>query len=113
MAADDPELSRRTKVALEAIKHSLTTPAGEFGAALFVTHHLEELEAAYWQAHLQTGKPSPTQVIGLLALLSHWSDDDDDGIDTLDFGLPGDVSSYRLSVRFNEHGDIDDVAMES
>lgn len=43
----------------------------------------------------------------------HSSDDDDDGLDTLDFALPGDVSSYILSVAFDENGEVDEISMES
>jgi len=52
-------------------------------------------------------------VIELLCLQSHRSDDDDDGLDTLDFALPGDVSNYVLSVGFDENGEIDEISMES
>lgn len=113
MPVDPAELGRREKVALEAIKRSLGSEAGEFGADLFATHHLEELDRSYWQTHLNTDVPEPADVLGLLCLQSHWSDDDEDGIDTLDFGLPGDVSNYLLSVRFDESGGIDEIAMES
>lgn len=116
MASDKLELSRRTKVALETIKRSLGTEAGEYGATLFAAHHLDELDQSYWQTHLKIDKPAPVQVIELLCLRSHRSDDDDDdddGLDTLDFALPGDVSNYVLSVRFDEDGEVDEISMES
>ncbi len=113
MPTDETELSRREKVALEAIRRSLGTEAGEFGATLFTSHHLEELEQSYWQTHLKTDRPEPAQVIELLRLQSHWSDGDEDGIDTLDFGLPGEVSNYLLSVRFDENGEVSEISMES
>jgi hypothetical protein len=113
MPTDQGELSRRTKIALEAIKRCLGTEAGEYSATLFAAHHLDELDQSYWQAHLKTDKPSPVQVIELLCLQSHSGDDDDDGLDTLDFALPGDVSNYILSVEFDANGAIDDISMES
>ena len=114
MPTDQVELSRRTKVALEAIKRSLGTEAGEYGATLFAAYHLDELDQSYWQAHLKTDTPAPVQVIELLCLQSHsGGDDDDDGLDTLDFALPGDVSNYILSVEFDDNGEIDEISMES
>jgi hypothetical protein len=114
MPTDKVELSRRTRIALEAIKRSLGTEAGEYGATLFAAHHLEELDRSYWQTHLEIDKPAPEQVIALLSLQSHRSDDDDDdGLDTLDFALPGDVSNYLLCVRFDDNGDIAEISMES
>lgn len=101
------------RVALDSIRRSLGTEAGEHGATLFAAHHLEELAPSYWQNHLETDKPAPAQVIELLALQSHRSADDDDGLDTLDFALPGDVSTYVLSVRFDENGEVDEISMES
>jgi hypothetical protein len=52
-------------------------------------------------------------VLGLLRLQSHRGDDDEDGLDTLDFSLPGDVSNYVLCVRFNENGELGEISMES
>src|SRR6185369_9845326 len=102
MATDEVELTRRTQLALEAIKRSFNTQQGESDATLFATHHLEELDESYWQTQLKIDKPVPAQVLGLLCLQSHRSDDDDDGLDILDFSLPGDVTSYVLCVRFDE-----------
>lgn len=113
MSADEVELARRTRVALDAIRKSLGTEAGEFGATLFASHHLGELEASYWQARLQNDRPAPSQVLELLELQAHWGDDDEDGIDTLDFGLPDGVSNYLLSVSFDENGEVEEIVMES
>jgi Protein of unknown function (DUF2004) len=113
MPTDEVELSRRTQLALDAIRRSLDTEAGEYVATLFATHHLEELDQSYWQTHLKTDKPAPAHVLGLLCLQSHRGDDDEDGLDTLDFSLPGDVTNYVLCVRFDENGEIDEISMES
>lgn len=113
MPLDEAELSRRAKVALEFIKRDLGAEAGESMSHLFATHHLDELDAVYWQAQLKTDRPDPAQVLDLLCLRQHWGDDEDDGMDTLDFGLPRDVSDYVLSVRFDEDGEVEYLAMES
>lgn len=111
MAKRKAELTRRTKVAHQAIMRSLDTEEGEYGATLFAAHHLEELDPSYWQAHLKCDKPEAAAVLGLLCLQP--SDDDDDDLDTLDFVLPGNVSNYVLAVSFDEDGEVDEVSMES
>ena len=113
MGSDIEEIERRKNVAISAIKNVLGTKEDEFGATLFVSHHLEEIEGDYWQEHLGTPKPEPKQVLSMLVLRSHWGDDDSDGIDTFDFTLPGEITDYVISVRFNERGDVEEIAMES
>ena len=107
------EIERRRKTALTAIKQAFATPADEHGATLFVSHHLEELGPDYWQQHCGTNRPEPKQVLDILALRSHWSEEDDDGIETFDISLPGDVTDYVISVSFDEGGEVTDVTMES
>ncbi len=107
------EIERRTAVALTAIKQMLDKGEGEYSVGLFVSHHLEELGAAYWKKHVGTARPSPKKVLALLELRSHSGEEDENGIDTFDFTLPGDVTDYVLSVRFDENGDIEDISMES
>jgi hypothetical protein len=117
MTKKQDEIARRTKVALDAVRRSLGTEAGEYGATLFASHHLAELEPAYWQKHLGTPEPEPAQIIGLLELKPHWSQGDDgideEDLDTFDFCLPGKVSDYVLSVRFDESGEVEEITMES
>lgn len=115
MPTDQAELNERTQLALEAIRRSLGTEGGEYNATLFASHHLEELKPSYWKAHLDTDKPTPAQVLGLLCLQSHRdeSGDDDAGVDVLDFSLPGDITNYVLCVKFDESGAVADIAMES
>lgn len=107
------EIARRTALALKAIRKSVGTEQGEFGADLFVAHHLEEIEDSYWIERLQTSAPDASQVLSLLVLDPHWNEDDEDGLDTLDFTLPGGVSNYLLSVQFDEDGAVEDICMES
>lgn len=111
MSGKEEEIQRRTAAALDAIKR--TSSADDSAAAMFATHHIEELDAAYWTERLGTPRPSVMQVIELLSLRSHWGDEGEDGMDTFDFTLPGDVTNYVVSVRFDEGGRIEDVSMES
>lgn len=104
------EVEKRTKLALDAIRKAYGTEAGEFSTTMFVGHHLDELPRDYWQEHTGTDVPDPAAVLGLLELKSHWGDGD---IENFDFSLPGEVTDYLLSVRFNESGEIDEISMES
>ena len=113
MSAPIQEIRRREKAALAAIRESLESEEDETGATLFVSHHLEELDASYWEEHLGTDEPEPQRIVDLLELRSHWSPDDDDGIETFDFTLPDDVTDYVISVHFDDDGKVDDISMES
>ena len=104
------EVDKRTKLALDAIRKEYGTDAGEFSTTMFVSHHLEELPKDYWQEHTGTDKPEPAAVLGLLELKSNWGESD---IENFDFSLPGDVTDYLLSVRFDDAGEIDEISMES
>ncbi len=112
MTGDNDEVAQREKAALEAIRHAFGTPEDEFGVTLFVSHHLEELDADYWQKHLDSGRPEPESILDLLVLRSHWNDDDE-GTGVFDFTLPDHVTDYVISVRFDEAGKIEDISMES
>jgi len=109
---DAREVVRRTTVALAAIKQSIGTN-DDIGVDLFASHHLQELDQAYWRKHAGTPHPTPKQIINLLELRSHWGYESHDGIDAFDFTLPGDVTNYLISVRFNKRGEIEDISMES
>ena len=104
------EVERRKKLALDAIRQAYGTEAGESSTTLFGGHHLDELPQDYWQEHAGTGTPDAAAVLGLLEFKSSWGEDE---IEHFDFTLPGDVTDYVLSVRFNEAGGIDEVSMES
>ncbi|QDU83512.1 hypothetical protein Pla163_06110 [Planctomycetes bacterium Pla163] len=106
------ETARRERIARDAILSSLGQESGEYGATLFATHHLAELDEAYWQEHAQAGSPEPRRVLEILELKSS-ADDEEEGLDQLDFGLPGGVSDYVLCVSFDEEGEVDDISMES
>ncbi|MEM7777750.1 MAG: DUF2004 domain-containing protein [Pseudomonadota bacterium] len=111
--ADENEIAKRKQTALDAIIHAHGTSNHETDVALFVEHHLAEIEGRYWQTHLGNSSPKPEQVLSILELKSHWSDDDESGIDTFDFTLPGEITNYILCVRFDEAGRIEEIVMES
>ena len=112
MPEENPEVERRKELALAAIKAAYGTEEDEFGATLFVSHHLEEIEKEYWKRILGTEIPSAQEVLDILVLQSHWGDEED-GIDTFDFTLPEEVTNYVISVAFDEEGNVDEVTMES
>lgn len=113
MQVNEKEIERREKIAISAIKSAFGTEEDEYGATLFVTHHLEEIEEDFWQKHFSTTQPEPRRVLDILVLRSHWGDEDDDGIDTFDFTLPEGVTDYVISVRFDDEGQVEDITMES
>lgn len=113
MPHDHDEILRRTLTALNAIKSAYGQPGHEEDVTLFVEHHLDELNESYWQQHFGNSRPNPERVLDLLELQSHWGDEDDEGIDTFDFTLPGEVTDYVISVRFDESGAIEGIDMES
>ncbi|MCD2515635.1 DUF2004 domain-containing protein [Massilia sp. G4R7] len=104
---------KREAAARAAIKQSFEAADDESGAGLFASHHLEELNGEYWQKHLGTRNPEPVRILDILELRSHCADDDDDGLEVLDFTLPGDVTDYVISVRFDETGKVEEISMES
>lgn len=113
MASNADEIARREKSALAAIKLSFGTAAAEDSVNLFVEHHQDEMDAEYWEKHLATKTPAPARILDLLQLRSHWSPDEDDGINVFDFTLPDDVTDYVISVRFDDAGEVKEISMES
>tara|TARA_R110002111_G_scaffold196984_1_gene262819 strand:- start:147 stop:482 length:336 start_codon:yes stop_codon:yes gene_type:complete len=111
MPAKSDEIARRETVAREHIRAVYGTLDDEFGATLFVSHHLDEIEAAYWTKQLATSKPEPMQVLNMLVLRSHWGGDDE--IERFDFALPDEITSYVICVAFNDSGDVANISMES
>ena len=98
--------SRKIK-ALKSIKSAFGTKEDEYGATLFVSHHLEELDSNYWVKHLGIANPEPKEVLNLLQFKYQ------DNGDVFDFSLPEEISDYVVSVRFDVNGNIEDIAMES
>ena len=91
MPIDETEIQKRTNAARAAIKAAYGTEDDEFGATLFVSHHLEEIEASFWEKHFQVAKPDAAQILDSLVLQADFEDEDD--MDSLDFTLPGNVIS--------------------
>ncbi|HEY0981742.1 MULTISPECIES: DUF2004 domain-containing protein [unclassified Schlesneria] len=111
MAAHQNEIKRRESAARTAIHRAYGTADDEFGATLFVSHHLEELDPSYWTSHFSTTRPNAQQILEALVLRSHWGGDDE--IDMFDFTLPGEVTDYAVCVSFDESGKIIEITMES
>lgn len=111
MPTNPDEIARREVAAREHISAVYGTPDDEFDATLFVSHHLDEIDAAYWTKHFATSEPEPRQVLKSLVLRSHWGGDDE--IENFDFTLPDGVTDYVICVAFNESGDVADISMES
>lgn len=106
-------LRKRCAAAMRAIKSLYGKPEGEFGPTLFVSHHLEEVEGAYWMRTVGVARPSPKQVLDALVFIRSWSSRGGDNVDVFDFGLPDNASNYVLAVRFQDDGQVADVSMES
>jgi hypothetical protein len=111
MPASPNEIKRREASARAAIKRAFGAGDDESGVSLFVSHHLEELGAAYWKKHFSTDRPDSPRVLDALILRSHWGGDDE--IDKFDFTLPEEVTNYVISVGFDKAGEVSEVSMES
>jgi hypothetical protein len=109
----ESEVQKRETAARAAIRQSFGTAEGEFGADLFTSHHLDELDRDYWLKHLGTSNPEPVRILDILELRSHWGHEDEDGMEVFDFTLPDAVTDYVISVRFNESGEVEEISMES
>ena len=112
MNTSPDEIERRRRQAIEAVRRVYGTKVDEYGATLFVLHHLDEIGDAYWLKHCGVARPDPKQVLDILVLQSHWGENDDDGIDTFDFTLPDEATNYVISVSFDKTGNVSGVSME-
>ena len=113
MTGNSNEIARRKALAITAIKAAYEMDDDDHGVSLFIAHHLLELDESYWLHYLNTGSPEPNRVLDLLVLRSHWSEDDEDGLDFFDFTLPEDATDYIICVQFTDTGDVDCITMES
>jgi hypothetical protein len=111
MSSNTQEIQKCEAAARAAIKKAFNPSDDESAVTLFISHHLQELDSAYWQKHFSTEKPDPQGILDLLVLRSHWGGDDE--LDTFDFTLPEDVTNYVISVSFDEAGEVSDITMES
>ena len=86
MNIENDEVLRRKTLALAAIKKTFGTEEGEYGANLFVSHHLDEIDEEYWISHLGTDTPDGMKILGLLTL--RWpSDDEEEGLEVSDISM--------------------------
>ena len=117
MPTTSNDVSKRVAVARAHIEAVYGTPGDEFGATLFVSHHLSELDASYWMKHTGTDKPGAEQVLRLLELRidpeEEELDEEEEKMDILEFTLPDGISNYVICVEFDESGDVASVSMES
>jgi hypothetical protein len=105
------ELARRESAARQAIKNGFDMEDEGSGVAMFVAFHLEELPPEYWQEQVNTARPDPGAVLDILELREHWGEEDE--LEHFDFTLPGKVTDYVISVRFDAKGKVDEISMES
>jgi hypothetical protein len=105
------ETARREQAARQAIKSGFDMEDEDSGVAMFVAFHLEELPAEYWQEQMETARPDPSGVLDILELREHWGGDDE--LEHFDFTLPGKVTDYVISVRFDAKGKVAEISMES
>ena len=100
------------QAARDHISSIYNKPEGEFGPTLFVEHHLEELSKDEWVAAVGRENPQPNEILNALVLLDAWDSEGDGTLITFDFTLPGHLTNYLISVRFD--GDkITEDSMES
>ena len=111
MPAKRDEIEKRKNIALAAIRSAFGTEEDEYGATLFVSHHLDEIEETYWRKHLGAARPEPSRVLDILELRSYLSGEEDEGTETFDFTLPEGITNYVISVHFDESGQVDEIMM--
>ena len=85
--------------------------------SLFITHHLDELDKNAVATLFGSTTPS-TQVFLAKLVLAAVSfhpeqDDEDEAFATFDYTLPGELTDYMLSVRFDGDSNPIDIDMES
>jgi len=111
MTMNIAEIEMRARTALSAIKAAHGTDEDKYGATLFVSHHLAEIDDSYWEERFQTASPTPTQILGALVFLVDFEDDYD--MSSFNFTLPGNVTDHLLCVAFDKDGEVEDITMES
>ena len=103
----------REQLARNAMCEALKNQQAEDSVELFIQHHLEEVEAEYWQKHFGTNKPTTEQVLNFLVLNQQGEREELENYDVLDFTLPEDITDYVISISFNHQGQVVDISMES
>lgn len=117
MPANSEEISRLESAARAHIEAIYGTPEDEFGATLFVSHHLSDIDSSYWLKHTGTSEPKARQVLRMLEVRvdpeEEELDPEEEELNILDFSLPDAVTNYVISVEFDGSGGIVRVSMES
>ncbi|TVT87530.1 DUF2004 domain-containing protein [Acinetobacter colistiniresistens] len=106
-------VEHREQLARIAMREALENQQAEDSVELFIQHHLEEVEPAYWQKHFGTSTPTSLQVLEFLVLDHQWEEDGLEPHDMLDFTLPDEITNYVICVSFDAKGQVIDIAMES
>ena len=109
MSFSKEDLESYKKTAISAITALYDTAEGEKSVTRYVTHLLEEIDDDFWEEHLKTSTPEAVQILGILELVSHWSDGD---AQVFEFSLPDKGTAFVLSVQFDNDGDVVDIEMD-
>jgi len=103
----------REQLARVAMRAALENQQAEDSVELFIQHHLEEIEPAYWEKYSGSAVPTQLQVLDLLVLADQWENDEVDSREMLDFTLPDEITQYVICVSFDAKGQVIDISMES
>ena len=95
----------RKQAALYAIKNSADTPYWDGGVKPFLSHHLEVVDPSYWQSEVGTTHPSYSDILELILFKAYHGNDL-----TLDFTLPGNITTYIIRVVFNAADEISGIS---
>jgi len=93
------------------IKTAYCSANDESDVSLFVSHHLNELDPAYWRKHFSTDRPDPMRILDALVLRSHWGGAEE--MENFDFTLPENATNYVICVGFDDKGQASEISMES
>ena len=103
----------RERRARETMRTALESQQAEDSVELFIQHHLQEIEASYWQKHFGTATPTAMQVLESPVLVQQWDEEDLEIHELYDFTLPEDVTNYLICVSFDSQGHVLGISMES
>lgn len=102
------EIKKREIIARKAITKAYKEEQ-EYWVTQFVTLHLKEVDTSYWEKHTGSLAPNAEAIFQILELITYWEKEDEIeeyDLEMLSFVLPEDISNYRLSVQFDENGNL-------